>query len=479
MKALHLSMLLVVFLLPRGAAAHGIHAHIHVTGWAIEALPAGEMREFFDDPEVMNAALFGAAFTDSGYWPLSGGMGEIARAYSEHTHWEPFIQDVVTWIRDNDPPPWTSLESKKRAAFFMGCASHGMQDELFDSLFLHHVHHHDGGDQDDADPASDGFLVIDGHLRFHPTRFIPMATLLTLYDTLDVEVTETVIEAAVDKMMGVYVNEDFGPSLARAIGEESLDALAWTYDHYMDERIPGSLRAEIAPTMGYLQAIWARLHGHFDPDHVVVATYPAPEFRLLGVGADSPDSWVTFVYGAGVESDSATFDWLDEGEQAVPFERYGTRWGATWTRLHTLRPTYNLDEGTWMKVTLNAEHSLIHQRASTQSTFVHHFQTPCTMPDDPRCRPQAEEIAGPDEGPNEDALGEEHEGPSPRSIEAYDEGAHEDHGCASGPHQAQGLLLLVVTMVFLRRSAATIAMRSHHTRSPARRSRCIAPDQAT
>ena len=98
--------------------------------------PAGEVRDFFSEPEVMNAALFGAAFTDSGYWPLSGGMGEIARAYSEHTHWEPFIHDVVTWIRANDPPPWTSLESKKRAAFFIGCASHGMQDELFDSLFL-------------------------------------------------------------------------------------------------------------------------------------------------------------------------------------------------------------------------------------------------------------------------------------------------------------------------------------------------------
>ena len=67
-----------------------------MTGWAIEALPAGELRDFFLDEEVFNAALFGAAFTDSGYFPQGGELGEKGSAYSEHTHWEPFIQDFVT-----------------------------------------------------------------------------------------------------------------------------------------------------------------------------------------------------------------------------------------------------------------------------------------------------------------------------------------------------------------------------------------------
>ena len=97
MKSLSLSLMALTLLLAPAASAHGIHAHIHVTGWAIEALPDSELRDFFQDPEVMNAALFGAAFTDSGYWPLSGEMGEVARTYSEHTHWEPFIADVVAW----------------------------------------------------------------------------------------------------------------------------------------------------------------------------------------------------------------------------------------------------------------------------------------------------------------------------------------------------------------------------------------------
>ena len=462
MKVSITSLCLATLLLSGSASAHGIHAHIHVTGWAIEALPDGELKAFFDEPEVMNAALFGAAFTDSGYWPLSGEMGEIARAYSEHTHWEPFIQDVVGWIRANDPPPWTTLESKKRAAFFMGCAAHGMQDELFDSLFLHQVHRHDGGDQDGADPASDGFLILDGHLRFHPEPFIPMATLLTLYETLDVEVSETVIDAAVDKMMGVYVNDDFGPELAKAIGEESLEELPWTYDHYMDESIPGSLRSEIAPTMGYIEAIWARLHGTFDPNDVVVATYPAPEFKLLGVGADAPDSWVTFVYGAGVESDSSLFQWLDESDETLAFERHGTRWGVTWTRLHSLRPTSDLPEGQWMKASLLAQAKLIGGAATTEA-IDHSFQTPCAAPEDPRCQDDDDAQTHEDDAPESD--GDTTSSDPSEGLTAEDIGRDDKGG--SGCSSAQGHPPLL-SLLFLLLSAhlATSAMRSIRRRFP-------------
>ena len=448
MKAPLFCLLALLTLIAPRASAHGIHAHIHVTGWAIEALPAGELRDFFEDPEVMNAALFGAAFTDSGYWPLSGEMGVIARAYSEHTHWEPFIQDVVAWIRENDPPPWNSLESRKRAAFFMGCASHGMQDELFDSLFLHQVHAHDGGDQDGADPASDGFLILDGHLRFYPQPYMPMATLLTLYETLDVEVTETVIEAAVNKMTGVYVNDEFGPELAAAIGESSKETLPWTYDHYMDETIPGSLRSEIAPTMGYIQAVWARLHGTFDPNAVVVGTYPAPNLRLLGVGADSPDSWVTFVYGAGVERDGPAHQWLNEAGEAVPFSREGTRWGASWTRLHSLRPAGDLPRGVWMTAQLPESSALVDGTA-TSVPYTHAFQTPCESGDDPRC---ADVSSGEeDAAPPEDTDG----APSQEDITAAF--APEHTGCQGGQPSGWLTLFSLLACLVWRRQDATNA----------------------
>ena len=131
-----LALLIVGLSFSGTARAHGVWNHIHVTGWAIENLEAGELREFFQEPEVFRAAVFGAAFCDSGYAQQTGPDMAAANAYSEYSHWEPFVQAFVEWIQDNDPPPFTTLESKKRVAFLMGVAAHGMQDEIFDTLFL-------------------------------------------------------------------------------------------------------------------------------------------------------------------------------------------------------------------------------------------------------------------------------------------------------------------------------------------------------
>ncbi|MFT4979739.1 MAG: hypothetical protein ACI8S6_005651, partial [Myxococcota bacterium] len=78
-------MLLLGLLLQGTVSAHGLWGHIHVTGWAVENMPDDELRAFLLEPEVFNALLSGAMFTDTGY-ALDDGA---ARAYSEHTHWEP------------------------------------------------------------------------------------------------------------------------------------------------------------------------------------------------------------------------------------------------------------------------------------------------------------------------------------------------------------------------------------------------------
>jgi hypothetical protein len=206
---------LLAVLLSADAEAHGLWGHIHVTGWAVENMPDDELRAFLLEPEVFNALLFGATFTDSGY----AGDTDASRAYAEYTHWEPFIQEFITWIQVNDPPPWDSLESRKRVAFLMGCASHGLQDSIFDSLFLYQVEEHDGRGQDASDPATDGFLSLDGYLRFFPEQDLPMETLLTLYAGLEPEVTEEVILDALTLVTTVYINDSSGPHIAATIGE--------------------------------------------------------------------------------------------------------------------------------------------------------------------------------------------------------------------------------------------------------------------
>ena len=117
MRCLGRLLLLTGLLAPRVSAAHGLWGHIHVTGWAVENMEPGPLRDFLtEDPAVFNALLMGSMFADTGYRP---GAPAAARAYSEHSHWEPFVEDYVQWVRANDPPPWNDLASKKRVAFLL------------------------------------------------------------------------------------------------------------------------------------------------------------------------------------------------------------------------------------------------------------------------------------------------------------------------------------------------------------------------
>jgi uncharacterized protein (TIGR03382 family) len=379
-------LVLAALLTPRMASAHGIWGHIHVTGWAIENLSSGEVRDFFADPEVMNAALFGAAFTDSGYWPQAGELAEKSREYSEHCHWEPFIEDFVQWIRVNDPPPWESVESRQRVAFLMGVASHGLQDEIFDSLFLFQVAERDAGSQDNADPGSDGFLAQDGHIRFVPERYIPMETLLELFEDLNQEIDEDTIDRAVGLMEAIYVNEN-GETIAAGLGGQYRDELQWTAAHYLDPDIPGSLRAEINPTAAYIEAIWKRLHETFGPEDAVIATYPEDPRRLRSGDPATVDSWVTFIFGAGIDLSTVETTWVSEdGTTEVAHNATGTRWGNSRPRLLRLQPDANLEPGSWWEAQLAAGATFIDGTVLAAAAR-HRFQVEC-LPDDPRgCAP--------------------------------------------------------------------------------------------
>ena len=370
---------LTFLLCPSTVLAHGIWGHIHVTGWAIENLPPGELRDFFQEPEVLNAALFGAAFTDSGYFPQSGDLSVRSRAYSEHTHWEPFIETFIVWVLENDPPPWDSLESRMRVGFLIGCASHGLQDEIFDSLFLEHIAHHDGAGQDEADPASDGFLALDEHLRWVPEPWVPMETLLELYEPLEHEIDESTIEDAVEVMTFLYVREA-GHLAAETLGVEYEDQIPWTRAYYLDESIPGSLRAEINPTRRHQLALWERLHGRFEADDVVVATYPDTPRRLLASDPSDPGSTVTFVFGAGVDIASIATQWASESGIEVDHFSEGTRWGATYPRLLRIRPNEALVAGGTYDASLLAGAELIDGRETAQDWTLR-FEVECDPPE--------------------------------------------------------------------------------------------------
>jgi hypothetical protein len=371
------------------AEAHGVWGHVHVTGWAAENLPPGELRDFLSDPEVMNALLFGAAYTDSGYSieqrkviPLLGASDEeiqIGHEYSEHTHWEPFINAMIAWIRNNDPPPFTSLESKKRAAFVMGAASHGLQDEIFDSTFLFQSMHYDNHDQEAADPGTDYLLNEQGYLRFAPPKYVPMDAVREVYHDLGLDVSEAIIQKGVDTVGDFYLNPSYRVIFTTVIanGDGNPKNIPWVKEHYLDPDVPGSLLAEIMPTARHQLALWERLHGRYDPNHAVVYAFPSAPRRLRSHLNDLPDSWVTLVFGAGVKIASASSTWTDAAGTAVPYTQQGTRWGAEFPRLMRLQPSAPLVPGAWYDAGMNSGAMLINGGAVTEP-FSFHFQVQCT-----------------------------------------------------------------------------------------------------
>ncbi len=424
----------LALLLPLPADAHGLWGHVHVTGWAVENMPDDELRQFLLEPEVFNALIFGATFTDTGY----SVDDPASRAYSEHTHWEPFVEDYIQWIRENDPPPWTSSESKRRVAFLLGCASHGMQDEIFDSTFLHQAEEHDGVGQDATDPASDGFLALDQHLRFFPKEDIPLDTLLQLYEVLDQEITEEVIDLAVGRVTGFYVNDTVGPGIASQIGKQYEEQLPWMRQNYLNSEIPGSLRSEIFPTMAYQRAVWDRLHEGFDANSATVFGYPEAPRRLLGGVAASPDSWVTLVFGIGLWYSEDMVELEDDQGNPVSFTTGNSQWGPSYTRLVRLRPDQDLVPGGWYTARLVAGVETIHGQISDQPWELR-FQVPCDE-NNPQDCPDLGEIPE----ASIDGLVEEEAEPPP--------GVTEPTGCGCAhPAGVGGLWGLGLAAVALRR----------------------------
>jgi len=411
---------------------------VHVTGWAVENMPDDDLRAFLLDPEVFNALLFGAVFTDTGYARDSS----ESHAYSEHTHWEPFIQDYLEWIAVNDPPPWTTMESKKRVAFLMGCASHGLQDSIFDSLFLHHIEEQDGAGQDEADPGTDGFLVMDEHIRFVPEQDIPMDMLLELYQELEADITEEVILDSVELTTDVYINDHGGTQIAAGMGALYEDDLTWTRTHYMDPSVPGSLRAEIFPTMKYQQAIWARLHGDYKADDATVFAYPEQPRRLISHDFTSTESWVALIFGAGVVYDGSLAELRGPDGGLVSFTQANNRWGAGHTRVIRLMPEADLVPGGWYTVHLREGLELIDGQTST-TPWEMSFQVECDAASAGDCEDLGDiPVASVDGIPEE-------EGSGPDSGAAVEEG-----GCGCDAVGRTAAWLPLVLLAVARRRVA-------------------------
>jgi len=368
-------------LIPRPALAHGLFGHVHVTGWAIENLPRGELRDMFRDPAVSNAAYMGAVFPDTGYALATAASG----AYGEYAHWEPFVEALIQHIRTTYGPTYDTLEERRLIAFLMGVASHGLQDEVFDSTFLHETEQRDGHSAEATDPGTDAFLVFDGHARMYPDAWVPMDDVLPLFAGLGQPIDAPLIENQLNIVFTLYMNDEFGRNTAYASADEYEAQIPWAREHYLDPEVAGSLRAEIGPTAAYMQAIWDRLHGRFDDSNLIIYAYPHAPRRLREADHTSAASWVTVIFGRGVKDYSATASVVDSSGASVPVDFKYTRWAGTgYSRLVRFQVTTDYQPGETYTATMNAGATLVDGSVTATPQSVT-YQVDCNAEGDPRC----------------------------------------------------------------------------------------------
>jgi len=374
---------------PYAATAHGINGHVHVTGWAIEALAPGPLRDFFGEAALRDTAQIGAAFPDSGY--------AVSDPYGEMAHWEPFIEAYVQWIRATYDGDYAADDARHHIAFMMGAASHGLQDEIFDTIFLPRLQQEDGQDQEAADPGTDAFLFTDGWLRFKPALWYQADDLRAIFEAAHGYQPEADQIRLGMQRVKTLVIDNFA-AIAPTFDMQYRPLLPWGAAHYMDPDTAGGHASEIPATAAYLEALWARLHDGLPTRAAATYTLPGNGRPIPGLVAGRVESWIHVVFGIGTRVGSLTPEtvslWRLSGgaREAIPVEVRHTRWSSApedTTRLLALRPQVDLVPGSPYVVRIEAGVWLQDGRV-TDAPIELTLTAVCPAPDD-GCAPVAHE----------------------------------------------------------------------------------------
>lgn len=283
---------MILALLAAGALANGQTTHVWITLHARDHLPAGELRELVLRADLEQMLINGAMFPDGGY--------AVDDPYGEIAHWEPLQDPYLAWIREGYDAPWPD-EAAEHIAFALGMASHGMADQVFDSLYMERAKVYDA-DSDWAgvsmDEATDvAYAAAVGGLAA-PLQWIPYDPLLALFES---EGGHLVEEDTLDAgQLGLQIAIAF---VAAAASQPELVAgyeaeYPWATAHLLDD-IAGAPPCEGEIVAAYWQALWNRLHDA--PTSPVLATFPDHGAYGHPVAYDSVESRVSIVFARGLE----------------------------------------------------------------------------------------------------------------------------------------------------------------------------------
>ena len=277
---------------------NGQSTHLWITEHALSHLPSGELHDLLAREDLRPMLRNGTMFPDGGY--------AVGDDYGEIAHWESFQQVYMNWIGDQYQSPYTD-EGGRHLAFFMGMASHGMADQVFDSLFMERSKLYDNwgdGLLDSLDTASDVLFVHETGVQIPPDVWMPDELFTGFFESASGHSVDVNTMGLGQALLGTAVtwvgNVSKDPAQVDAFSAQ----YPWASEHLFDVETPGSPPCEGAIVALYWQSLWAGLSGVDWAAEPVLLHHPLEGSREHEPLASFVESRITMVFARGIREDS-------------------------------------------------------------------------------------------------------------------------------------------------------------------------------
>lgn len=302
-------LLLLALLSPSAAHANGQTTHLWITDTAVTHVENESLAQLLY--EQSNSLRVGTMFPDGGY--------AIGHEYAEVAHWEPFQDRFRDWILDHYDDP-SSPEAAPHVAFYLGLASHGMADQVFDSMYMERsrVYDADHGWSESAESLDTSQDVVFADLtnpQTVPTMEIP-SVLPELFADAGVAVDMATLEDG-QGWLEIAVDGVTGMSEVSTLVDSHTESFPWGCSHLLDENAPGAPPFEARMVAKYWEALWAGLHGE-TPPLSVIGSWPEPQAEGFPHEAGDVEARVSLVFNRGLYEETVTADHFTAETSAVP-----------------------------------------------------------------------------------------------------------------------------------------------------------------
>lgn len=289
--------LAVTFALPRFAGAAGANTHMAMTREAVKKVSIPELRALLASHK--RALICGVSFPDFGTAIDYGTFHKVKVGYGSAAHQPPFVEAYFKRVLSECGPDYD--ECGRLVAHFLGVAAHGMEDDLYDELFMNKAKVLDPeGSRVNHDLWADEIFVVKyDPFYLAPPYYLPVNDLVEVYRDLGMEVRRR------DLRSGKFYHQ---------VGAAALRGIApYPYPHYAkvmsfsrDNIVthPGGIDHTATVIARYWEILWKRLQGAPRSEEMILETWPHPAAIEHEWDHGSLYSRVTVYFATGMDKDS-------------------------------------------------------------------------------------------------------------------------------------------------------------------------------